>query len=315
MYHRIADVAIDPWQLAVHPEHFEQQVKLLREKYNVIPVAELIKQLRQKKLTANTVCLTFDDGYADNYLFAAPILKKYSCPATFFIPSHYVGQQQPFWWDSLQALVLEAPQLPRLFQMSIHDDSLQVDLASEVLLTDDLVAKHKAWYWPNAAPTRRAELYLAIWERLKPLPYADIQSVMDDLRYWAGYAPASPKEALPMTGAQLHQLSQNSLFSIGLHTATHPALAYHPEEAQYHEIAENKKALQPYEPLNAIAFPYGNYNNSTIAVLQKQRVDAGFTTEEKKCTAHTNPHCIGRLQVKNQNGNTFEKQLRQWLKA
>ncbi|MEJ7830493.1 MAG: hypothetical protein WKF91_19950, partial [Segetibacter sp.] len=72
MYHRIADINRDPWQLAVTPEHFEQNLTLLQKKFNVITVSELVEQLNNKSITSDSVCLTFDDGYADNYLFAKP---------------------------------------------------------------------------------------------------------------------------------------------------------------------------------------------------------------------------------------------------
>jgi peptidoglycan/xylan/chitin deacetylase (PgdA/CDA1 family) len=315
MYHRIADVALDPWALAVSPAHFEEQVLVLTKKFQVVPLMDMVRQLQQKKLASNAVCLTFDDGYADNALFAAPILERYKCPATFFIPSTYLDQQQPFWWDSLQALLLEAPQLPQLFQIPIYDDVFSFDLDGDAILTSDQVQQQQAWAWPDAPPTLRCRLYTEVWERLRPLAYPEIQTAIAAIKRWAGYTPGFPEDMLPMRAAHLQALAQNPLFTIGLHTVTHPALAYHPEEAQYHEIGENKKALQPYQPANAIAFPYGSYNNSTLSVLQKQRLDAGFTTEAHPVTNHTNPHCQGRFQVKNWNGAHFEKQLRRWLNA
>jgi len=315
MYHRVADAAVDPWNLAVSPQYFNEQIAQLAKNFTVVPVPELIKNLQQKKLAANSVSVTFDDGYADNYLFAKPILERYGCPATFFIPSHYIGQQQPFWWDSLEALLLTAPQLPQLFQITIQDEPFYFDLEADAVLTPQLFEKHKAWRWPDAAPTRRCALYLKIWEQLKPLQLAEITTIVEDIKEWANQKPVFSDVLTPMDSSKLLDLGSNALFTIGLHTATHPALAYHPEELQYAEIAENKKALRPYAPVNAVAFPYGNYNNSTLAVLHKQRIDAAFTTEERSLTAKSNLHCLGRFQVKNWNGLQFEKQLRQWLKG
>ena len=42
--------------------------------------------------------LTFDDGYANN-LRLVPLLKEYEICATFFIATHYVMENKPFWWD------------------------------------------------------------------------------------------------------------------------------------------------------------------------------------------------------------------------
>lgn len=315
MYHRIAAETLDPWQLCVRAEHFEQQVAVLTKKFAVISAEELINGLQKKRLPQHAVCLSFDDGYADNYLFAKPILEKWACPATFFIPSAFTGQHEPFWWDALQAILLTAPQLPQHFQMSIQDETVEQDLEEEATLTQEQKTKNESWRLPQSAPTKRFALFLKIWEHLKPLPHAEIQAVVNEIKTWANYNPVYPDALLPMNKEQLKNLSQHPLFSIGLHTATHPALAYHPEEAQYVEIAENKKALQPFEPINAVAFPYGNYNNSTISVLKRQRLDAGFTTEARAIPAAANPLCLGRFPVTDQTGDSFEKQLRFWLKA
>src|SRR5215217_5366262 len=134
MYHRVANVGVDPWQLAVSPKHFEEQVEQLTKHFHVIPVSELVQSLQQKSLPANSVCITFDDGYTDNYLFAKPILEKYNCPATLFIPSQFIGQEHPFWWEELEAILLTAPQLPQLFQMSMQDDTFEFDLEADAVL-------------------------------------------------------------------------------------------------------------------------------------------------------------------------------------
>jgi hypothetical protein len=154
---------------------------------------------------------------------------------------------------------------------------------------------------------------VAIWEQLKPLALSEIETALTEVKAWAGSDPTFTESSLPMNQQQLTDLAKHPLFNIGLHTTTHPALAYHEEDVQYWELAENKKALQPYSPINAVAFPYGNYNNSTLAVLHKQRLDAGFTTEAKKLTRHSKLLCLGRFQVRDQGAVAFEKDLKQWL--
>jgi peptidoglycan/xylan/chitin deacetylase (PgdA/CDA1 family) len=48
------------------------------------------------------LAITFDDGYEDNYLIAAPILKSMGLPATFFIATSFVGTESVAWWDEGQ---------------------------------------------------------------------------------------------------------------------------------------------------------------------------------------------------------------------
>ena len=112
MYHRVATLHADPWQLAVSAENFEAHVKLLKQKYNVVTHEELLYQVSRKSFRNKQVCITFDDGYLDNYTTAKPILEKYQCPATFFISTYFLQKGQPYWWDELQELIFSSTKLP-----------------------------------------------------------------------------------------------------------------------------------------------------------------------------------------------------------
>jgi hypothetical protein len=54
MYHRVAYVAVDPWQLAVQPDYFEAQLQVITKSYHVLPVQELITALQRKSLKHHT---------------------------------------------------------------------------------------------------------------------------------------------------------------------------------------------------------------------------------------------------------------------
>jgi peptidoglycan/xylan/chitin deacetylase (PgdA/CDA1 family) len=66
---------------------------LKKHGYTVISLDELVKSTRAKKpLKRNSVVITFDDGYQDNFQYAYPVLKKFGYPATVFIISDFVGR-------------------------------------------------------------------------------------------------------------------------------------------------------------------------------------------------------------------------------
>ena len=88
MYHYIVDTDLAKKdKRIVTPQTFEQQMHFLKvNDYNVISLEEFAKFLKHKKrIPRNTVVLTFDDGYLDNYENAYPILKKYDLKATMFV--------------------------------------------------------------------------------------------------------------------------------------------------------------------------------------------------------------------------------------
>jgi peptidoglycan/xylan/chitin deacetylase (PgdA/CDA1 family) len=72
---------------------FEYEMKYLYDNhYNVVPLSDVVAfAKREKVLPPNTVAITIDDGYKSPLVFAAPILKKYNFPWTFFCYPQFIG--------------------------------------------------------------------------------------------------------------------------------------------------------------------------------------------------------------------------------
>jgi peptidoglycan/xylan/chitin deacetylase (PgdA/CDA1 family) len=84
MYHSIDDDRSDVH--SVSPTAFEEQMRFLATKCNVISLDQLVDCFSGKgSLPDNPVVITLDDGLANNYTTAYPILKKYDLPATVFV--------------------------------------------------------------------------------------------------------------------------------------------------------------------------------------------------------------------------------------
>ena len=109
LYHRIATEVFDPWSLAVSPEHFAEQMEWLACNRTILPLAEFARTHSEGTLASDATAITFDDGYACNVQVAAPILERLGLPATIFLPAEIVEQGRPFWWDELQAIVIDHP--------------------------------------------------------------------------------------------------------------------------------------------------------------------------------------------------------------
>ena len=88
------------------PLSFEKQMAFLSKyRYKVITLDEYIAIKKNGgKFSRNTVVITFDDGYDDNYTYAFPILKKYHFPATMFVISDYVGQEPFLTWQQVREM-------------------------------------------------------------------------------------------------------------------------------------------------------------------------------------------------------------------
>jgi peptidoglycan/xylan/chitin deacetylase (PgdA/CDA1 family) len=104
-YHDIEEVSKS--RFAITAELFERQLRYLKENgYVGVTLDELDRFLRyERPLPKKTVVITIDDGYKSAKTFAAPLLKKYGFPATFFIYTDFIGGgKHSLSWDDLREL-------------------------------------------------------------------------------------------------------------------------------------------------------------------------------------------------------------------
>ena len=83
MYHH---VNLEPEDsISITPGNFEMQIKYLAESgYRSLHLPEYFDYLKKWDIPEKLVLITFDDSYADNFIHAYPILKKYNMKATIF---------------------------------------------------------------------------------------------------------------------------------------------------------------------------------------------------------------------------------------
>jgi peptidoglycan/xylan/chitin deacetylase (PgdA/CDA1 family) len=72
------------WFSSASPELFARHLEWLKEHCDVIPFDAIASNTCAEESGRPRISITFDDGYADNFDYAFPILHKYRLPATFF---------------------------------------------------------------------------------------------------------------------------------------------------------------------------------------------------------------------------------------
>ncbi|UCB57435.1 MAG: polysaccharide deacetylase family protein [Candidatus Omnitrophota bacterium] len=94
MYHHI-DGRSKTSLVSVSPQNFRRQMRFLSERnYNVISLDKFVQdKLNGQEFPRNTVVITFDDGYGDNFTFAYPVLKEYNLPATIFVITDFIDKE------------------------------------------------------------------------------------------------------------------------------------------------------------------------------------------------------------------------------
>ena len=127
--------------LSVLPPDFEQQMAFLKENgYHTVTPHEMYMAFTDgAPLPTNPVLITFDDGYADNYTYAYPILKKYGMKAAIFVITSLMGKPGYLTWG--QAAEMEASGVVSIESHTVTHGSL-TDLTDEQIRYELTEAKH-----------------------------------------------------------------------------------------------------------------------------------------------------------------------------
>lgn len=311
MYHRVATPVTDVWELAVSPEHFKEQLNVLQKMGTVLPIAQMVEDIKKGQIRNKTIAITFDDGYVDNLDVALPMLEAFDLPATIFLTSKTRGS---FWWDELEKGLLTTRQLPQTVQIPFDDVTETFDLASEAELDETTMQAHKSWKaMSQPPPTRRATLYLQVWQKLRSLRPEAQAAFLE--KFWQMNGVKMPPANDIATEEQLELLIDHPLITIGGHTANHPALAMHPIDFQMAQMQTNKQQLESFlgKPVTVFSYPFGNHNQESMKSASSY-FDAAFTTQPETINKRSNRHQLGRFQVLNWNGADFKAELNNWLR-
>jgi peptidoglycan/xylan/chitin deacetylase (PgdA/CDA1 family) len=286
MYHRVLPQPdpVNTWDVTA--EEFDTQMAELTAHFAPLPLAEAVERLAHDDLPAGAVCVTFDDGYADNLTVALPILQRRGVPATFFIATAYLNGGR-MWNDT----VVEAVRVAR-------GDAL--DLRAIGLGTMTL----------GDAASRRAtieRILEAIKHRPTPAREAAVQHVFEQV------GEPLPDD-LMLTDAQLVALRRSGM-AIGAHTARHPILANLSADAAREEIVSCRDRLVELlrEPVTLFAYPNGkprqDYGYEHVQMVRSAGFIAAVSTAGGVAAPGADPLQLPRQAPWDRNPVTFSLRL------
>lgn len=244
LYHRIGEHPLGP---SVTEANFADHMEVLRERVDVVPLTELV---RTQDPVRPRVAITFDDGYADNALSAAPILAGAGAVATFFIVSG--SPDEELWGDRLGHLMLDAPGTP----------SVVVDVAGRDL---------RFVLGPEAG---REEALLLLKRTLRTAPN-EIERVLRDVARQTGSSAAPCPAHRRLDASELRELARNH--EVGAHSRTHRMLTRLDDATLRDELEGSRDDLTAITGLEtaSIAYPYGGVKAFDDRVVEATR-RAGF---------------------------------------
>ena len=99
-------------ELEITPQFLEQTIKDYQQHgYRFVSIDEACDIISRGHTVHPFVCLTFDDGYQDNYDTAYPILKKHKVPFTIYVTTGFIDNKLPMWWYPNEKLGLHEDNL------------------------------------------------------------------------------------------------------------------------------------------------------------------------------------------------------------
>ncbi|WP_279247670.1 polysaccharide deacetylase family protein [Candidatus Marimicrobium litorale] len=256
IYHRVV-TEFDPMRPAEPTrEIFDWQMRLVRQHFHPLSLLEALDKLESGQLPERAICVTFDDGYADNELHAMPILKKYAVPATVFVSPGFLNGGR-MWNDSL----IE-------FFRCFRGDSLDLNELG--------LGRHD---------TANMDARLASAERvigeIKYRDPAERVQLVEQIQDW--FEGEGRPDDLMMTDAQVRSLASNGI-SIGAHTVNHPILASVTDEVAHREIQDSKARLEDMlqQSVDVFAYPNGqpgqDYRKEHVAMVKSLGFRAAVST-------------------------------------
>ena len=297
LYHRVAELRLDPLLLSVTPTHFEEHLQVLSRVTKPLSLRTLVRSLQSNQVTPHGVVVTFDDGAADNLHNAKPLLERYNIPATVFVATEYSKGEREFWWDELERLLLAPAELPQSLNLKLNGTSLN-------------------WNANNS----REQLYQQLGDSLRLLPSAKRFDILGELQQWSGLVATPRQSHRALSHEEIRQLADGGLVEIGAHTVTHPVLSAIPPAQQQEEISESKVQLEQIlnQPVVSFAYPYGtrdDYNRDSVEIVKQTKFSCACSNFKGVVQPRTSLYELPRFVVRDWDGDEFERQLRGWFRG
>jgi len=217
---------------------FESQIKYLHNNYEVITFDELLKCYKNtKKLSKNTAIITFDDGYKDNYTVAYPILKKYNLPATIFLTTGHIDNNELLWWDKV-SYIISKTKIKKVRLEGLGNFSLSIKEKAVRKIQKKL---------KNLDNDKKNSLLLQLEKELKV---------------------KIPKSSnLFLSWNNVKEMSMNNI-SFGAHTVSHPILTRMSFNQAKHEIINSKNQIERVidKKVSLFAYPNGTIRDMSTTI-------------------------------------------------
>jgi peptidoglycan/xylan/chitin deacetylase (PgdA/CDA1 family) len=241
----------------VHPAQFERQMRCIARHFAALTVEEIVERiLAGQPLPPRCIAVTFDDGYADNYQFAHPILTACGVPATFYLATGCIGTGQVLWFDRVL----------RAFEQTRRD-------VAELPIATQPVGLR--------TPHDRSQAGFQTLFYLRSLPMEQMQRAIAEVCRSLDVQPASHDATLMMSWDQVRDMARFG-HRFGSHTVSHPILSQISATQAEMEIGRSKRMIEEQIglPVTTFAYPSGraqDFSPEVVRMLKQSGYRAAVT--------------------------------------
>lgn len=255
---------------------FREQIAFMKSNFNIVTMEQALETISTKeKLPEKALLLTFDDGYADNYTVAMPVLEEYGVQGSFFIPGKTFTTHQLLDVNKIHYVLASA----NIYNL-VEDLKKEMDYYRgqefQYASTEELFAKY--------AVASRFDIKETVFvkQMLQTVLPEKLRNIISS-KLFAKYVGVTEEQLayeLYMSEEQIRTMKRHGMF-IGIHGYDHYWLGNLPVEQMENDISLALDALDEFVDRKqwVMNYPYGNYNKDVLAYISKQGACLGLTTE------------------------------------
>jgi peptidoglycan/xylan/chitin deacetylase (PgdA/CDA1 family) len=261
---------------------FEQQMRWIARHYEPVSLRDVVDSLSQgRKMPRRAVTVTFDDGFANNYRFAFPILRKHRIPATVFLTTGCIGVSGAQLWTERVKRAIYLTPLTRL------PDAVGSPAVADL-----------------ATPAARERATRAVLNGLKRMPPAARNRRVETIERECGRPPLTPRDADRydfLTWDQVRAMSAAGI-EFGSHTVSHPILTTLSDEDLAFELRQSKETIETEVGSECYAFAYPNGSTADFGPREQQLLArlgyrAAFSLIGRPNPAAADRFALGRVNI------------------
>jgi len=249
---------------------FEIQIKAIDKYFDIINLDRYIDIISGKtELNHHSALLTFDDADSGFMEHAFAILSKYNYPATIFVPVGLVETDKRLWHLRISNIMLNMT-TELWVRVQNGSDQLPESIRSLIL---------------SSMPSNEREKSRICRKLVNLMDQMDYKVVDETLQHWEMILDCKYDLGIEcMDWRSLRFLAQNNM-NIESHSMTHRKLAQLDLEEISGEMTKSKSIIENkvHQPVRAICYPAGSFNNNVIDMARQSCYEVGLTTCQGIC--------------------------------